>query len=161
MDEIIGVLVFLVWMAFNVISAFRKRKLENEQKTAKKSTRPIGKEVIRESESEQPSFEEMVREIRQNSEQKREVIKEEAVKSIETMDERRQKLIKEQEERRARRYNEFVKRQRSTKHVAENHQLEQEILKINKSVGSDDKIDFDVDLRTLILSEVILNRKYK
>lgn len=168
MDEIIGILVFLVWMVFNIVSAINKRNKEQGKKPAapvRKTVSPRREETARAPEPTQErdtSFEDMIKEIRKNAQDRRDREERENKKAMRDVYEKNRKRDKVEEEEKAKKYRAFVEEQRRTGHEAEKHGLERRIkAPVNKYVKRREGVDFDVDLRTLVLSEVILHRKYK
>lgn len=168
MDEIIGILVFLVWMVFNIVSAINKRNKEQGKKPAvpsKRTVTPRQEEATRIPEpakEKDTSFEDMIREIRKNAQDRRDREAQENKKAMRDVYEKGKKRERAEEEEKARKYRAFVEEQRKTGHVAEKHELERRIKAPDrKYTKRREGIDFDVDLRTLVLSEVVLKRKYK
>ncbi len=154
MDELVGALLFLLWMGFNIYTAFKKRNKEASKGAAapkdKKQQQPQG----------ESTFEEILREIRKASEQKKEPVPAKPVPATMSYgEEKRRSILAEKERMRAERYKQFVEDQRATEHDANIRQMGNNA--DNADTESYGGVDFDLDLRHIIIADAVLNRPYK
>ena len=154
MDELIGALLFLLWMGFNIYTAFKKR---NKEAANRPTPTPQHKKQQPRTE---PTFDEIVREIRKAAEQKKEPARPpREPATVSYGEEKRRSILAEKERMRAERYKQFVEDQRATEHDANIRQSGTNA--DNSDTESYAGADFNVDLRQIIIADAVLNRPYK
>jgi hypothetical protein len=154
LDQFIGILIFLIWMAFNVYRASQKAKAK-QQESAKTKPEEKQKPV-----QEEKSFREILEEIRRAAEaaKKKEAPVQPApvrqVKQVKT------ETVSEREKKKQLAYERFVEAERKAEHDAAVRNLDEKIL---HTVDTSDRkpVVVNLNLRNIIISDAILNRPYK
>lgn len=158
LDQFLGILIFLIWMAFNVYRATQKakaKKLESANPPAETRQEPEVKE--------EKSFREIMEEIRRAAEaaKKKEVPRQPApVKQVRPVKQVKTESVSERERKKQLAYERFVEAERKAEHDASVRNLDEKIM---RTVDTSDRkpVVVNVNLRNIIIADAILNRPYK